>query len=145
MRISTVYLLCCLLLFLNGCAGYRTMNRQEECGKVIKNYNRMIRWQEAEKAALAYVDQEQRDSFATSAESLRRRNVTMVDMRILASECRAERKSAEAVVEFDYFALPDSRLKTATDRQKWLFREESSHTPDQMEGWKLVTPLPEFR
>ncbi|CAH2032275.1 hypothetical protein [Trichlorobacter ammonificans] len=145
MRVSTVCLFCGLLLFLSGCAGYRTMNRQEACDKVIKTYNRMIRWQEAEKAALTYVDRSQRDRFVGAAESLRRRNVTMADMRILASECRAEHRSAEAVVEFDYFVLPDNRLKTVTDRQKWLFREESSDLPDQTEGWKLTTPLPEFK
>jgi len=133
------------LLLLNGCAAYRNMTRQEECDKILKAYSRMIRWNEAEKAALLYVDQQQQDSFSRNAETMRRRNITMADMRVLASECRGERKSAEATVEFDYFVLPDNRLKTVTDRQKWVFRDENLKEPGVNEGWKLVTPLPDFR
>lgn len=145
MQFKAVALVSLVLLILNGCTTYRNMTRQEDCDKVVKGYSRMIRWNEAEKAALAFVDQPLRDSFSKSAESMRRRNVNMADMRILASECKGEKKSAEATVEFDYYMMPDNRLKTVTDRQKWIFREEDPKNPDLGEGWKLITPFPDFK
>lgn len=145
MRLKLIVLSGLTLLLLNGCATYKKMTRQEDCDKVLKTYSRMIRWNEAEKAAILYVDQQQRDSFSKAAEAMRRRNINMADMRVLASECRAERKSAEATIEYDYFILPDNRLKTVTDRQKWVFHEENPQKPELEEGWKLTTPLPDFR
>ena len=91
------------------------------------------------------VDLEQRESYAKAAEALRRRNISMVDARELARECRSDRGVAEATFEFDYFVLPDNRLKTVTDRQKWVYREENKAKPEQEEGWKLVSPLPLFK
>jgi hypothetical protein len=46
-------------------------------------------------------------------------------------------------MEFDYFAMPDNRLKTVTDRQKWVYREEPAD--DQVPGWKLTSPPPLFK
>jgi len=125
MRFNLIVLPVIAILLLNGCAAYQKMTRQEDCEKALKTYSRMIRWNEAEKAALFYVGEQQRDSFSKAAETMRRKNVNMADMRILASQCRAGRKTAEATVEFDYFTLPDNRLKTITDRQKWVFNEEN--------------------
>ncbi len=140
----------CLLLLLvplvlNGCATYQNMNRREACDKSIKDYTRLVRWQEAEKAAIAFVDAKQRPAYDKSAESLRRRHVTIADSRILAQQCLIDKRTAEATVEFDYFILPDNRLKTLTDRQTWIFRENTKEDPDQGDGWKLTSPLPAFK
>jgi len=132
-------------LLLGGCAAYKNMNRQENCDKVVKDYSRMIRWNEAEKVGMAFVGPKQRAAFDKTAESIRRRGVSMVDFRILAKECMAEKKKAEATVEFDYFILPDNRLKTITDHQTWIFLEENPQDPDAGEGWKITSPLPEFK
>lgn len=132
-------------LVLNGCAAYQNMNRREACDKSIKDYTKLVRWQEAEKAAIAFVDAKQRPIYDKAAESLRRRQVTIADSRILAHECHTEKRTAEATVEFDYFVLPDNRLKTLTDRQTWAFRENTKEDPDQGDGWKLTSPLPAFK
>lgn len=145
MHLKSIALLGAGLLFLNGCAAYTNMTRKDDCEKAIKAYNRMVRWQEPEKAGMAFVDHTQREAFAQRAEIMRRRNLNMADMRILASECKAEQKTAEATVEFDYYMLPDNRLKTVTDRQKWIFREENDKQPELGEGWKLLSPFPEFK
>ncbi|ACD94068.1 hypothetical protein [Trichlorobacter lovleyi] len=140
---------CVLLLLLpvlfGGCASFRAKNRQDACEKMIKDYNRMIRWQEAEKAGIAFVDAKQRPSFDKGAEALRRRGVTVADYRILAKECLVEKKKAESTVEFDYFVMPNNRLKTVTDHQSWIFIEENPAEPELKEGWRLVSPLPEFK
>lgn len=105
----------------------------------------MVRWMELEKAAISLVDNGQRDSFGKDAEQLRRRGITVVDTRVLAQQCQAERGAAEATLEYDYFALPDNRIKTVTDRQKWIYREEDKMKPEIEEGWRLTSPLPAFR
>lgn len=138
-------LLLLLLVLLSGCSTYQKFQRDEACEKTIKAYRNMVRWQELEKAVLGVVDAEQRASFAKSAEAFRRRGITVVDARELAVSCQTERGLAEATIEFDYFALPSSRVQTVTDRQKWIYRIADSSRPDLVEGWKLTTPLPEFR
>lgn len=144
-RLRVFLFLLLVPLVLNGCAAYQNMNRRETCDKSIKDYTKLVRWQEAEKAAIAFVDAKQRPSYDKTAESLRRRNVTIADARILAQQCLSEKRTAEATVEFDYFILPDNRLKTLTDRQVWIFRESTKEDPDQGDGWKLASPLPDFK
>ncbi len=138
-----VFLFVLLPSLLSGCAAYRSYNRGETCDRSIREYSRLVRWSEMEKAVIAMVDQGQRDAYARTAESMRRRDVTMVDARILAQECHAKQGRAEATMEFDYFVMPDNRLKTVTDHQQWVYREGSSD--DQVPGWKLITPPPRFR
>lgn len=145
MSIRLILFLLITPLLFGGCAAYRNMNRQENCDKMIKDYSRMIRWNEAEKVGMAFVLPNQRAVFNKTAESIRRRGVSMVDYRILAKDCSAEKKKAEATVEFDYFILPDNRLKTITDHQTWIFLEENPQDPDAGEGWKITSPLPEFK
>lgn len=138
-----IVILC--LMVMQGCAAYQRYSRNEDCEKTLKAYRNMVRWMEVEKAAISVVDADQRATYAQAAEALRRRGVTMVDARELAHECRPERGTAEATLEFDYFILPDNRLKTLTDRQKWVYREEDKARPELIEGWKLTTPLPAFK
>jgi hypothetical protein len=145
MRIRFFILLALAPLLLDGCAAYRKMSRNEDCEKIIKNYNRMIRWQEAEKASIALVDKKQRPEYDKAAESMRRRGVTIADYRVLAQECLGEKKKAQSTVEFDYFIMPDNRMKTVTDRQSWILREENPAEPDLGEGWKLTSPFPDFK
>lgn len=145
MRIKLLLLLVAAPLLFSSCAAYKNMNRQEDCDKMIKDYNRMVRWQEAEKASFAFVDEKQRPAYNKAIEQLRRRGLSMADYRILTKQCKADKKKAEATVEFDYFVLPDNRLKTVTDHQSWIFIEENPAEPELKEGWRLVSPLPEFK
>lgn len=144
-RFSRYLLLLLFPLVLNGCAAYQNMNRRESCDKSIKEYTKLVRWQEAEKAAIIFVDAKLRPAYDKATESLRRRHVTIADSRILAQQCLAGKQTAEATVEFDYFILPDNRLKTLTDRQIWVFRESTEDDPDLADGWKLTSPLPDFK
>lgn len=145
---TVVRLLLMLLLIpvlCSGCAAYRDMNRREACDNSIKDYNKLVRWQEAEKAAIAFVDPVQRAAYDKAAETLRRRNVSIADVRIRAQQCLIEQRTAESTVEFDYFILPDNRVKTVTDYQRWIYREADERNPALTGGWKLITPLPEFK
>ena len=145
MRFKLYILLLLVPLVLNGCSAYKNMNRQENCESTIKDYNKLVRWQEPEKAAFAFVDSKQRPDFNKAVEQIRRRGLSFADYRILAKQCMSDKKKAEATVEFDYYVLPDNRLKTITDHQTWIYREEYDKEPDLGEGWKLTSPLPEFK
>ena len=139
-----VLLICCLLLC--SCAQIGSYVEQakmaklnEECEKSIKDYNRLLRWREIENAGMLYMDRELRDDFMKSAETFKKRGVTITDYRILTTECLAEKKRADVVVDFDYFTLPSNRIKTLTYRQSWKYEDTET-----MKGWMLKTVLPEF-
>lgn len=145
MNVKQVVMVLAVPLFLSGCFGsYARSGRGETCERAIKQYTSMLRWQEAEKAALVFVDDSQRDRYTQSAQALRQRGVSVADYRILAQQCLSEQGEGKATVEFFYYIMPDSRLKTVTDHQKWRFREERVTAGDPGQGWKLLSPLPDF-
>ena len=145
MNVKQVVMALAVPLFLSGCFGsYARSGRGETCERAIKQYTSMLRWQEAEKAALVFVDDSQRDRYTQSAQALRQRGGSVADYRILAQQCLSEQGEGKATVEFFYYIMPDSRLKTVTDYQKWRFREERVTAGDPGQGWKLLSPLPDF-
>jgi len=145
MNIKHCVLLLLVSLLFCGCASYQSAHRDEGCDSAIKQYSRMIRWQEAEKASIIFIEDTQRPAFDKAAEALRRRSITMVDYRVLSHECLLEKNRARATVEFDFFIMPDARLKTVTDHQAWEFRDKTSDDVNLKQGWKLTSPLPEFK
>jgi hypothetical protein len=132
-----VTLMCCLMLC--SCGTIRHQRIQESCEKSIKAYNRMLRWQEIENAGATYMVPEAREDFMKTAESIRKRGVSITDFRILTQECVPEKATAEVVAEFDYYILPSNRIKTLTYRQNWVFIET-----EFLRAWQLKTGIPEF-
>jgi len=94
---------------------------REEFEESAKGYNKLLRWREVENAGMTYMDPALRDAFMKSAEEIKKREVVITDYRILTSECFPEKKTAEVVVEFDYYVLPSNRIKTLTYRQQWSY------------------------
>jgi hypothetical protein len=130
-------MLCCLMLC--SCASMKEANTRESFDRSMKGYNKMLRWQEVESAGMLYMDPDLRDAFLKTAESVRKRGVTITDYRILTSECLPEKGTAEVVAEFDYYVLPSNRIKTLTYRQKWIYIDT-----DQKKNWQLKSALPDF-
>jgi hypothetical protein len=124
---------------LSACAAIKEANNREAFDKSMKGYNRMLRWQEIESAGIQYMDPEFREAFNKTAESIRKRGVSITDYRILAAECFPEKRSAEVVTEFDYYTLPSNRIKTLTYRQNWIYIDT-----EQKKAWQLKSALPEF-
>lgn len=133
-------LLCCLLIA--ACVGDR--NIRSEFERSVKKYNSMLRWREMENAGLIYMEDDLREAFVKDSEALRKRGITITDYRILISQLYPEKGTGNAVVEFDYFALPSNRVKTLTYKQDWVYREigQSRYFKDMI--WKLKTGLPAF-
>ena len=111
----------------------------EECEKSVKDYNKLLRWREIENAGMLYMDRSQRDEFMKGSEEFKKRGVIIVDHRILTTECLAEKKTADVMVEFDYHVPPSNRIKTLTYRQDWKYLDA-----DGTKGWQLKTVLPRF-
>lgn len=132
---------CCLMLC--SCAYVKQAEMfkiGEQCEKSIKDYNKLLRWREIESAGMTYLDPDLRDAFMKGAEEIKKRGITITDYRILTKECLPEKKTAEAVVEFDYYSLPSNRIKTLTNRQKWTYLDT-----EEKKGWQLKSGLPDFK
>jgi hypothetical protein len=131
---------CCLLC--SSCTHIEQFKMQEineQCEKSIKDYNKLLRWREIENAGMLYLDRSLRDEFMKGTEEFKKRGVIIVDHRILTTECLAEKKTADVMVEYDYYVPPSNRIKTLTYRQSWKYLDA-----DGAKGWQLKTVLPGF-
>jgi uncharacterized membrane protein YvbJ len=123
-------------LLLTACAANQS-SLSEEFDRSTKAYNRLLRWHEVESAVMTYSDQDTLEESLKKAETLKKRGVSVTDFRILSSKYFQEKKSGTVVTEFDYFILPSNRIKTITNRQEWIYREN-------INIWKLKSGLPDF-
>jgi hypothetical protein len=112
-------------------------DRSKEFDRSVKAYNRMLRWHEVENAGMTYADPEQREEYLKRAAALKKRGLSVTDFRILSSKYLPEKKSGDVIAEFDYYILPSSRVKTVSDRQEWVYREEAK-------SWQIKSGLPNF-
>jgi predicted Holliday junction resolvase-like endonuclease len=135
MMIFVVLMLCSCAYALQA----KNSKISEEFERSAKDYNKLLRWREVENAGMIYMDPESREAFMKSAEEIKKRGVTIADYRILTSECIPEKKTAEVVVEFDYYTLPSNRIKTLTYRQNWSYLDT-----EEKKGWQLKSGLPPF-
>ncbi|SNB47730.1 hypothetical protein SAMN06269301_3222 [Geobacter sp. DSM 9736] len=126
----------CWLLALALLGGCQTISAQKEtCETTIRSYNRMVRWQEHESAERAVEE-------AARAEYRRRlgeKDLRIADYRIKTLTCDTERGEAEATVEYDYYVLPSTTLRTVQDIQKWRYLPNAKQAE-----WRIQTPPPEF-
>jgi hypothetical protein len=133
-------MVCCLLFC--SCAHLEQLKMlkiKEECEENVKDYNKLLRWREIENAGMLHLDRTLRDEYLKDAEDIRKRGVMITDYRILTTECLAEKKTAEVLVEFDYYVPPSNRIKTLTYRQNWKY-----HDAEGDKGWYVITLLPGF-
>src|SRR5665647_1357357 len=120
--------LCIVCLALTACASQTGL--REEFDRSVKAYNRLLRWHELESAGMTYIDPVQREEYQKQAGLLKKRGLSITDFRIVTTQYHPEKKTGDAVAEFDYYILPSNRIKTVSYRQEWLYREE-------LKSWKL--------
>lgn len=131
-----IALLCCLLF--TACSADEVLREQFE--KSVKDFNRMLRWQEAAGAGALYIAPDLREQYGAAASLLKIREVAITDYRILSMNAFPDKKRGDALVEFDYYALPSYRVKTQTYKQEWVYRDDA-----QGKGWLLQSGLPPFQ
>ncbi|KAF0220460.1 MAG: hypothetical protein FD174_1114 [Geobacteraceae bacterium] len=136
MSITRLTLLSPLLLALAACSSLAVIGL--ECEKRTKEYNRMLRWQEFDNAAIVFVDKPLRDEFQKRIAAAK--DVKVADYRVKSLECDPEKGEATVKAEFDYYIPPSMTLKTAEDVQKWVYSGENGK-----KEWRLKTLLPAFK
>ena len=129
-----VLLLC---LTFSACMPSRVIRSEFE--KSVKDYSRMLRWQEIAAAGPMYVPNESREQYVEDSVSIKKRDVIVTDFRVLSMEYYEEKLQGKALVEFDYYILPSNNIKTLSDKQDWEYGETGSE-----KGWKVKSPLPAF-
>lgn len=139
MRLLTKGALLCLLLVLSACA--TPIGLSETFDRSVKTYNKMVRWHEVESAGVTYLDPKLQTDFLTEVAALKKRGLSFTDFRILSATCIPEKKTGDAVAEFDYFILPSNTIKTVTYRQNWIYQDTDIN---RNRGWQLQTGLPRF-
>lgn len=136
MRIQSAVPLLLLFLLLAGCRNpYLVAQRFDD---TYREYSQLVRWQEHQNACLSFADPDIADECLARAGVAK--GASMVDYRVKGVDMDAEKGTATVRVEFDYYVLPSTRLKTLEDVQEWRYEEV-----DGTERWRIVTPLPEFR
>uniref|UniRef100_A0A831U354 Lipoprotein n=1 Tax=Geobacter metallireducens TaxID=28232 RepID=A0A831U354_GEOME len=136
MRSHRAVLLMVLVLVLAGCRNpYLVAQRFDD---TYREYNRLVRWQEYRNACQSFADP------GVAQECLARagaaKGASMADYRVKGVDIDPAKGTATVRVEFDYYVLPSTRLKTLEDVQEWRYGEV-----DGAARWRIVTPLPDFR
>ena len=127
-----------IILLLGSLTACRTLGvTTAEFEKSSRDYSRMVRWQEFSTANTTYVEQDIRRAFEVKVAAAK--GITLVDYRILTLTCDPEKGEARATVEFDYYRLPSTRVRTVTDVQQWVYRDEEGES-----GWRLTSLFPDF-
>jgi hypothetical protein len=142
------YILMCLALLLagltlGGCSAFDFIAKpgiRSEFDKNVKDYNRMLRWQEMETAGILYMNPSALDEFMTDVEAIKKREVSITDYRIITTDYNIEKEAAEVRVEFDYYVLPSNRIKKLIYKQEWVYSEFNG----SLKSWKLKSRLPAF-
>ena len=135
-RLLKIYLYS-VCLMLTACATYAHKGLSEELDRSVKAYNRLLRWHEMENAVMTYTDSELLEENLKQAGILKKRGLSVTDFRILSTRYLPEKTSGDVVAEFDYYLLPSSRVITISQRQEWVYKENSK-------SWKVKNGLPPF-
>ena len=135
LRTVRLILLLCLIVFGSGCSLLFPI--KDEFERNSKDYSKMLRWQEFERAVDVYVDPALRDDYRKRIAAAR--DVKVVDYRVNNVTCDPENRKAEVRLELDYYIMPSNRIKTLTYKQEWAYREISAS-----KSWMLKSGLPAF-
>jgi len=133
----TIITLLCLASILISChMPYRLpFELRDEFDKNSREYNQMLRWADLHNAYFTYADKATRADFETQLASAK--GVKIVDYRVKRVDYDGDTKSAEVLVEFDYYTPSGITVKTVEDMQKWRYVEKT--------GWRITSMPPDFK
>lgn len=125
-----------LAVLFTGCSNpYQVAQRFEGSSR---QYGQMVRWHEYEKACHTFAAPSVGEACLARARAAE--GVSMADYRVKGTDIDREKGTATVRVEIDYYVLPSARLKTIDDVQQWRYEPVEGS-----DGWRIVTPLPEFK
>jgi len=132
MRISLISVL--IAVVLAACAGVQS---RASFDKDLEKYNELVRWRELEQASF-YASAPAAVKFKERAEAAK--NARVIDYKIIDVKFDEKAREATAVILFSYYLLNTGQVSKVTDNQRWVYSEAGSD-----KGWRLASPLPEFR
>ena len=134
-----IMLLVSILALAGGCETMENMQTCNEFEQNSKSYNKLIRWNELEKAEAVFPPEQLREEFKGKVKAAK--GVKVTDFRIKSLECLPEQGEATVVIDIDYYREPSITLKTVEDVQKWKY--ELVGVGDRR--WLLQTMPPDFK
>jgi hypothetical protein len=133
-----IILLVSAIALMGGCETIKNRTVTWELEENSKSYNKMLRWNEMEKAELIFPPDELRDEFKRKVQAAS--TVKVTDYRVKKMECFPEKGEATVIMDIDYFREPSITLRTVEDRQEWKYVEEAGGK----KRWRLMTLPPDF-
>jgi uncharacterized protein YceK len=133
-----IILLAIAVALMGGCETIKNKTVTWELEENSKSYNKMLRWNEMEKAEWIFPPEELREEFKRKVRAAS--TVKVTDYRVKKMECFPEKGEATVIVDIDYFREPSITLKTLEDRQEWKYVEEAGGK----KIWRLMTLPPDF-
>jgi hypothetical protein len=127
-----------ILVALIICAGLVSCshNLREDLDLSVDKYNRMLQWNEFETASV-FAAKAMHEEFLERAKSI---NVRIFDFRVVNARYDEVKQKASVDVEIDYYLLSSNRAKKLQNTEEWAYLEENG-----VKGWRLMSPLPEFK
>ncbi len=108
-----------------------------EFDKSLDKYNELVRWRELDKAAL-FASNDISGKFRARVEAAK--DARVIDYQVVDVRYDEKTKRALATISYKYYSLSTGLVHDMTDTQEWIYTTE-----DNAKGWRLNSPLPEFR
>lgn len=134
-----IMLLSVIIALAGGCETVQKSLIANEFEQNSKSYNKMIRWNELDKADAIFPPPGQREEF--KGKVMAAKGVKVADFRIKSLECSPETGEATVVLDIDYYREPSVTMKTVEDVQKWKYELEGVG----VRRWRLMTMPPDFK
>lgn len=112
-------------------------NIREDFDKPVEKYNDMVAMNNKSGAALFVADKAMEAYMASLAAT---NNTRIFEYRIINKKVDEKSRTAKVAIELDYYMLNSNKVKTVRYMQEWSYFEVKD-----FKGWKLLTPLPEFK
>ena len=122
-----------LLLVLSACQSMTGTG--EDLQRSVREYNRLLRWQEGNEAVTRFVQPGRQPDYLKRPG--REEAPQIVDYRVGTVSWLSPGSVAVVPVELDYYLLPSATVKTVVDSQEWRYTEG--------QGWQITSPPPSFR
>ena len=136
MRIGRASRQICVLLLMLALAACRSMTGTgEDLQRSVREYNRLLRWQEGGEAVARFVQPLHQPDYLKRPGGDQAPRI--VDYRVGAVSWLSPGSVAIVPVELDYYLLPSATVKTVVDSQEWRYTEG--------QGWQITSPPPAFR
>lgn len=134
-----IMLLSVIIALAGGCETIQKNVVANEFEQSSKTYNKMIRWNELDRADMAFPPPDRREEFKEKVKAAK--GVKVTDFRVKSLECNPETGEATVVLDIDYYREPSITVKTVEDVQQWKYELEGVG----VRRWRLMTMPPDFK